>query len=192
MEDIILASSSPRRKEILNKYNIKHISYKSNIVEKINSDDKPEVVAMGLAFQKSLDIANDFPNKIIIGADTIVVYKNEILGKPKNKDDAIRILSLLNGNTHKVITGISLIQTNQGIKVVSYESTKVRFRQMDIEFIRKYVETGEPFDKAGAYGIQDYGGLLVEAIDGSYLNVVGLPLVKLDKLLIKYFKKYIL
>ncbi len=192
MEKIILASSSPRRKEILKKYKVRYESCKSHIDEKIMPNERPEVVAMGLAFQKALDIGYKYPHKIILGADTLVVYKNRILGKPKDKKDAREILNLLSGNIHEVITGISLIQMNKGLKVVDYETTQVKFRNLDDSYIKRYVETGEPLDKAGAYGIQDYGALLVEAINGSYLNVVGLPLVKLDELLIKHFNQAIL
>ena len=125
---------------------------------------------MSLAFQKAYDISKLYPDKIVIGADTIVVYDGQVLGKPKDNDDAFRILKLLNGNEHNVITGISLIQNSSNIKIVDYESTF------------------EPMDKAGAYGIQGQGALLVEKINGCYLNVVGLPLVKLDFLLNKFFK----
>lgn len=192
METLILASSSPRRIEILKKYNIEFISLKSKIIEKINANEKAEVLAMGLAFQKALDVGRTYPDKLVIGADTLVVYKNKILGKPKTPDDALETLNLLNGNTHKVITGISLVQLNKGIKVLDYDLTKVKFRQLHKDYLIKYVKTGEPMDKAGAYGIQDYGALLVESIEGSYLNVVGLPLVKLDNLLMKYFNRGIL
>lgn len=192
MEEIILASASPRRREILEKYKIEHEILKSNIIEKTNPADRPEVTAMGLAFEKAMDIARGNPDKVIIGADTLVVYKDEILGKPKDKEDARRILEILNGKSHKVITGLSLIHLVSQRKVIDYEVTKVKFRKLDKEFIERYVETNQPLDKAGAYGIQDYGALLVESIEGCYLNVVGLPLVKLDKLLSKYFNYNIL
>ena len=143
---------------------------------------------MSLAFQKAYDISKLYPDKIVIGADTIVVYDGQVLGKPKDNDDAFRILKLLNGNEHNVITGISLIQNSSNIKIVDYESTLVKFRFLSDKEINNYIETFEPMDKAGAYGIQGQGALLVEKINGCYLNVVGLPLVKLDFLLNKFFK----
>ena len=188
MEEIILASSSPRRKEILDKYKVFPTIVSSNIVEKINNDENPEQIAMSLAFQKAYDISKLYPDKIVIGADTIVVYDGQVLGKPKDNDDAFRILKLLNGNEHNVITGISLIQNSSNIKIVDYESTLVKFRFLSDKEINNYIETFEPMDKAGAYGIQGQGALLVEKINGCYLNVVGLPLVKLDFLLNKFFK----
>ena len=187
MDRIILASSSPRRREILEKYNMDHRVVKSKTLEKINPKDRPEVTAMGLAFEKAMDVAQTNPDSLVIGADTIVVYENQILGKPVDREEALRILSLLNGKVHEVISGLSLIHMNKKIKLIDYEKTKVKFRKLDEEYIERYIDSKEPFDKAGAYGIQDYGALLVENIEGSYLNVVGLPLVKLDILLMKYF-----
>lgn len=188
MGNIILASSSPRRKEILEKYNIRPTIISSDIVEKSIIGERPSQIAMSLAFQKAYSISKLNPDSIIIGADTIVVYENKILGKPKDRDDAFNTLKLLNGNSHNVITGISLIQNNSEIKVVDYENTLVKFRKLTDQKLRDYINTNEPMDKAGAYGIQGYGALLVEKIDGCYLNVVGLPLVKLDFLLNKFFK----
>lgn len=188
MENIILASSSPRRKEILEKYNLHPTIIKSNIIEKSYSGEKPSQIAMSLSFQKSYNVSMLYQEQIVIGADTIVVYENEILGKPKDKDDAFRILKLLNGKYHSVITGISIVQNSTNIKIVDYETTKVKFRELSHNKLKDYINTNEPMDKAGAYGIQGYGALLVEKIDGCYLNVVGLPLVKLDFLLNKFFK----
>ncbi len=188
MENIILASSSPRRKEILEKYNLHPTIINSNIIEKSYSGEKPSQIAMSLSFQKSYNVSMLYQEQIVIGADTIVVYENEILGKPKDKDDAFRILKLLNGKYHSVITGISIVQNSTNIKVVDYETTKVKFRELSHNKLKDYINTNEPMDKAGAYGIQGYGALLVEKIDGCYLNVVGLPLVKLDFLLNKFFK----
>lgn len=188
MDNIILASSSPRRKEILERYSINFTVIGSEIMEKTIDSEKPEQIAMSLAFQKAYDVSKSNPDKIIIGADTIVVYENQILGKPKDSDDALRMLKLLNGKSHNVITGISLIQESTKLKIVDYENTIVKFRNLDIDKLKGYVSTQEPMDKAGAYGIQGLGALLVEKIDGCYLNVVGLPLVKLDFLLNKFFK----
>lgn len=188
MNGFILASSSPRRKEILEKYKIFPTIMSSDIVEKINTGERPEQIAMSLSFQKAYNISKIYPDKIVIGADTIVCYENQILGKPKDSDDAFRILKLLNGNEHNVITGISIIQESTNIKIVDYEKTVVKFRNLSDDKLKEYIHTKEPMDKAGAYGIQGYGALLVEKINGCYLNIVGLPLVKLDLLLDKFFK----
>lgn len=142
---------------------------------------------MSLAFRKAYAVAKDHPEKIVIGADTVVVFKGEILSKPKNSEDAFRMLSLLSGKTHEVITGISILDLDRGQKIVDFEKTKVKFRDLDKDIIDKYISTEEAFDKAGSYGIQGIGALLVEKIDGCYLNVVGLPLVKLDKVLNRFF-----
>jgi nucleoside triphosphate pyrophosphatase len=192
MDTIVLASASPRRRQILEDYNIKHRVVKSNISEKIDANKEPREIAMSLAFQKAHSIALDYKDSIVIGADTIVEYKGMILGKPKDEDEAIKMLKILNGKEHNVITGISLIHLNNNIKVIEYEETKVKFRNLEEVFIKKYVNTKEPLDKAGAYGIQGYGALLVEKIEGCYLNVVGLPLSKLQILLYKYFNISIL
>lgn len=187
MKDIILASSSKRREEIFKKYNFKFKIIKKDIIERIDKDDSPEELVMSLAFRKAYIVAKDHPEKIVIGADTVVVYKDEILSKPKNNDDAFRMLSLLSGKTHQVITGISVLNLDSNQKIVDFEKTNVKFRDLDREIIDKYISTKEPFDKAGSYGIQGIGALLVEKIDGCYLNVVGLPLVKLDKVLNRFF-----
>lgn len=187
MDNIILASSSPRRKELLEKYNLKHSVKESKIVEKINEKDGPYELVMGLAFEKAYNISKQYEDHIVIGADTIVVFEKNILGKPKNIDEAKRTLELLSGKEHRVITGIALINMEKNIKIVDYEETMVKFRQLDKELIKRYMATKEPFDKAGAYGIQGYGGLLVEGINGSYDNVIGLPVGKLNRLLEKHF-----
>lgn len=193
MKKIILASSSPRRKEILNRYNLNPIIFGAEIEEKQIAGETPEQVAMSLAFEKSFWVSKHFNDEeVIIGADTIVVLGDMILGKPKDEKDAFRILSLLNGKEHRVITGISIIKANTNIKIIDYETTTVRFRHLSEDQIMRYIHTKEPMDKAGAYGIQGYGQILVEKIDGCYSNVVGLPLVKLDYLLNKFFNIEIL
>lgn len=193
MEKIILASSSPRRKEILNRYNLEPIIFGAQIEEKVTKGEFPEQVAMSLAFEKSFWVSKHFnKDEIIIGADTIVVLEDIILGKPKDEKDAFEILSFLSGKEHSVITGICIMKANTNIKIIDYESTIVRFRHLSKETITRYIDTKEPMDKAGAYGIQGYGQILVEKIDGCYSNVVGLPLAKLDYLLNKFFDVQIL
>lgn len=193
MNKIILASSSPRRKELLERYNLNPTIFKPEVEEKEGLGENPIQIAMSLAFEKAYWVSDHFNNdEIIIGADTIVVYENEILGKPKDKEDAFRTLSLLSGKTHFVITGVSIIKANSSLKVVDYEKTKVEFRKLSESQINRYIETKEPMDKAGAYGIQGYGEILVKGIEGCYSNVVGLPLGKLDYLLDRFFNMKIL
>lgn len=187
MTKIILASSSPRRKEILEKYNMDFEIIKSNIQENMLKREKPETVAMSLAFQKAFDVACKVEKgNIVIGADTIV-YMDKIFGKPKDEKDAFKMLLDLSDKIHYVITGISIINVAHSKKIVDYAKTTIKFRKLTEDKIRRYISTGEYKDKAGAYGIQGYGELLVEWIKGSYPNVVGLPINKLDYLLEKYF-----
>lgn len=187
MKDIILASTSKRREDIFKKYNFKFEIKASNIEEIIDIRDNPKELVMSLAFRKAYNIAKDNKESIVIGADTVVYYDGRILSKPKDKEDALKMLSSLSGKTHEVITGICIINLEENLKIVDFEKTKVKFRDLDKDMIETYISTGEPLDKAGSYGIQDIGALFVESIEGSYLNVVGLPLVKLDKILEKFF-----
>lgn len=193
MGKLILASSSPRREEILNRYKLNPIIFPSKIDEKIKLGESPVQIAMSLAFEKSFWVSNNFMNdEVIIGADTIVVLEGKIIGKPKNEEDAFNILNALSGKVHSVITGICIIKANSNIKIIDYETTEVAFRDLSDDQIIRYINTKEPLDKAGAYGIQGYGQILVKKIDGCYSNVVGLPLGKLDYLLNKFFNIKIL
>lgn len=188
MKNIVLASSSPRRRELLLKYNIDPIIVKSEINERISPNEVPKQIVMALAFEKANQVAKEFnKGEIIIGADTIVVCEGEILGKPKNEEEGRHILKFLSGKEHEVLTGISIIKSNTNTKIIDYEKTIVKFRRLSDDKIQNYIETGEYIDKAGAYGIQGIGGILVEKINGCYFNVVGLPLQKLDSLLEKFF-----
>lgn len=188
MSTIILASGSPRRKELLLKYNLKPIISKAQIDEKIHADEISEQIAMALAFEKASEVANRFNNKeIVIGADTIVSYEDKILGKPKDEEEGRNMIKLLSDKEHEVITGISIIKINSNIKIIDYEKTKVKFRKLSDKKIENYIKTNEYIDKAGGYGIQGLGSILVEYINGCYFNVVGLPIYKLDSLLEKHF-----
>lgn len=187
MDKIILASSSPRRRELLKKFKVKHKVVKSKAKEEINKKDKPYETAMGLAFNKAYDVSQEYRESIVIGADTLVVFKDEILGKPKDKLEAEEILEKLSNNHHEVITGIGLVNLKENKKIISYEKTLVKFRKLNKQLIRRYIKTNEPLDKAGAYGIQGYGSLLVEKINGSYDNVMGLPMGRLNQILSKNF-----
>lgn len=185
--NIILASASPRRKEILGNTNVKFNIIKSEINEVILEDEAPIQAVMRLAFEKCMNIASKNKNNLVIGADTIVVLDNSILGKPKDKDDAINMIKKLSGRRHQVITGISLINLDENKKVIDYVVSNVNFKELSDEDIMDYISTNEYLDKAGAYGIQGYGALLVEEIQGDYFNIVGLPISKLSDLLKKHF-----
>lgn len=185
--NIILASASPRRKEILENINVKFDIVKSDIDEVILEDELPPQVVMRLAFEKSMDVAKSNQESLVIGADTIVVFNNTILGKPKDKEDARNTIKLLSGNTHEVITGISLINLSANKKIIDYVVSKVKFKDLSEDDINDYINTGESLDKAGAYGIQGYGSLLIEEIQGDYFNIVGLPISKLSDLVKTHF-----
>lgn len=187
MRKIILASKSPRRIEMLKKYKIDMEVIPSNIKEVINSNDKPETIVMALAFQKAEDISHKCNEKsLVIAADTIV-YLNEILGKPSDRDDGYKMLKLLSNRIHYVYTGICIIDNKENKKIIDYEKTIVEFKKLSDDTINSYLDTNEYLDKAGAYGIQGYGELLVKSIAGCYNNVKGLPISRLNELLIKYF-----
>lgn len=181
---IILASQSPRRKVLLEQLGLPFEIHPSGIEELITSD-VPETIVADLASQKALDVAKHFTNDyLILGADTIVVQDNKILGKPLSARDAKETLLRLSGETHSVFTGVALIhwdQTlNQSACYTFVEETKVTFSSLLEEEIDAYIQTGSPMDKAGAYGIQDdWGAVFVEKIDGDFYNVVGLPLNRL-------------
>lgn len=188
LSKIILASGSLRRKEIFEKFNIPFEIKVADIEEKVNEGEAPEEIAMSLSFQKAMAVAETCNGgDIVIAADTIVV-KNKILGKPKDYDDAFRTLTLLENDVHFVITGFAVVKAHTYEKFVSYDKTKVKMKKLDHDFIKRYIETGEVWDKAGAYGIQEKGALMVESIEGDYFNVVGLPIGKLQDILSKYFK----
>lgn len=185
--NIILASASPRRKEILENTNTKFEIIKSEIDEVILDNELPSQVVMRLAFEKSIDIALKHPDSLVIGADTVVVLNNNILGKPKDSSDAFNMIKQLSGKTHQVITGISLINLNANQKIIEYVVSNVKFKNLSEEDIKDYIQTNESLDKAGAYGIQGFGAMLVEEIQGDYFNIVGLPISRLSDLLKKHF-----
>jgi len=135
-----------------------------------------ELVCM-LARKKAEAVFADNPASVVLAADTVVCIDNTILGKPKDRDEAFNMLKLLSGRRHEVFTGYCVLHS--GKEICGFERTSVYFRQLDDDMINKYIETGEPFDKAGAYGIQGKGALLVERIDGDYFNVVGLPVSRI-------------
>ena len=183
--DIILASKSPRRREILENTKVRFSVKESQIDEIIKVNESPKETVMRLAYEKALEVANSNKDSLVIGADTIVVINEQILGKPKNEEEAYNMIKLLSGKTHYVITGFALINLSLNKKVIDCEVSQVTFKELSEECIKDYINTKESLDKAGAYGIQGYGGAFIEGINGCYYNVVGLPLNLLNKMLRK-------
>ncbi len=178
-DKFILGSQSPRRKKLLEQIGLDFEILTADIEEVIMPSLSSQKNAELLALQKAEAVAEQIAemDKTIITADTIVVLNDEILGKPKDEEDAFNMLTFLSDNTHSVITGIAIVNHAKGIKINTHKETKVTFRKLDEEEIRAYIATGSPMDKAGAYGIQDdFGAVFVSKIDGCYYNVVGLPL----------------
>ena len=174
--DFILASASPRRRELLAQLGLSFMVLPSRLQEINRSGMRPHVHATYFAEAKAKEVANRHPHEWILGADTIVVLGQEILGKPADFTEASSMLSRLAGQNHRVITSICLIHASMEVVESEWVETKVCMRSLSVEDIEGYIRTGEPMDKAGAYGIQGIGGCLVQRIEGSYSNVVGLPL----------------
>ena len=185
--EIILASASPRRREILKNTKLKFEVQKSDIEEVFLENESPESMVVRLAYEKAFDVAENNRDKLVIGADTIVVLGDEVLGKPKDEEEAFDMIQKLSNKTHRVITGISLIHLKKGIVVNDYQISYVTFKDLIEDSIKDYINTKESLDKAGGYGIQGYGALLVDSIQGDYFNIVGLPISKLSDLLRDHF-----
>lgn len=189
---IILASGSPRRRELLSQLGVTFTVCPAK-GEELTTKTLPCDIVCELSHQKALEIAKaQNTSCYVIGADTIVSFENQILGKPKDSADAIRMVSMLQGNTHQVYTGVTLIEVGEtGIlrEKSFYEETNVHVCPMTEEEISSYVATGEPLDKAGAYGIQGAFSIYVSGIDGDYFNVVGLPVCRLYHELSKFARK---
>jgi septum formation protein len=174
---VVLASGSPRRHQLLNLIGIKHEVNPANIDETMRPREAPRRHAERLAREKAATIAVRDPDLITIGADTVVVINRKVLGKPADTADAARMLAMLSGREHTVITAVAVAR---GRKVRSaIEEVRVKFRRLRDDEIEAYIATGEPMDKAGAYGIQGFGATIVERIDGDYFAVMGLPLARL-------------
>ena len=179
--DLILASASPRRREILSSMGYEFQVVPSGVDEIVYPHRTPEETAEDLARQKAEDIAKRFPEDLVLGADTIVVLDGQVLGKPTDTEDAVRMLQELSGREHQVITGVALV--GGGEEHCFSVTTKVWMMDAPDDMISAYVSSGEPMDKAGSYGIQGKGAMLVEKIEGDYFNVVGLPIQKIARVL---------
>jgi septum formation protein len=176
---IILASTSPRRKELLQSVGIQFEIVAPSSDESLLGSENPKVYVLRLASEKalsvSLNLEGDF---LVIGADTIVVVDNEILGKPSNEEEARAMLSKISGREHNVLTAFCIAQPKNNVLHSEVVDTKVRVKTLEPQEIQGYIKTGEPMDKAGAYGIQGIGAFMIRGISGSYTNVVGLPIVE--------------
>ncbi len=189
LPEIILASASPRRAALLQQIGLPfrvQASALGDDGEAALPRETPEAHAVRLALAKAREVAARLGNGLVIGADTVVVLEDRILGKPANPTEAKAFLLALSGRIHRVVSGVAVVDAATGRSEAATAVTAVQMRAFDAAEAEAYVVTGEPMDKAGAYGIQERGALLVEAIQGDYFNVVGLPLVLLMELLRRF------
>ena len=183
----ILASQSPRRRELLNLMGIPFTTVNPDVEETIDPDYPLETAIEKLALLKAKEVLVRHPEANIISADTIVVCENEVMGKPLNEEDALSMLKKLSGRKHEVITGVCLL--NQNKSICFHSKTVVEFFPYDEEFVKAYVHSKVPMDKAGAYGIQDKGALLIKGIEGDFYTVMGLPIAMLYQNLDEFNKE---
>jgi len=182
---LVLASVSPRRKELLARLGLPFVAVDSGVAEKILPGEKPEEVVRRLAWEKALAALNadqGLGPALFLACDTVVCHGERILGKPRDQEEARKMLQSLSGRWHQVYTGLSLVHSASGQEAGAVEITRVHFRELENLEIEAYLTSGEPMDKAGAYGIQGLGAVLADRIEGCYYNVVGLPLSRLTTL----------
>ena len=182
---IILASQSPRRAEILRMIGVSFKVEPSNINEEINQKIKQNEIPINLSKAKAEKISHKYPDKIIIGADTVVVFNKKIFGKPKDKNESKKMLKALSGNCHEVITGVTIMNEKFGVIKTFSETTKVFVQKIPTKQIEFYVNNYNTLDKAGSYGIQEWFSVWIKKINGCYYNVMGLPVSKLYRYLIE-------
>jgi septum formation protein len=172
---IVLASASPRRRHLLEMLGIPHVVRPSDVDETRLHGEIPEAMAVRLAAAKASAVHVRRPDDLVLAADTVVTIDDQVLGKPNDPVDAERMLAQLSGRAHRVVTGVALALPGGEVRE-RYDVTHVWFRELSPELIRAYVATGEPLDKAGSYGVQGVGAVLVERVDGDFFSVMGLPL----------------
>ncbi len=183
MDNIILASSSPRRQELLRQLGIPFRIQVASVDETVEGDMPPGQLVETLSLRKARAVSGGLESGLVIGSDTVVTMGDKILGKPVNKEDALEMLESLRGRRHQVFTGLAVIDSVTGKYATVHECTEVYFRDASRQELEAYISTGEPFDKAGAYGIQGMGAVFVSRIEGCYFNVMGLPVAKLVQVL---------
>ena len=181
---IVLASESTRRVDILRTLGISFSIIPPDIDERRKRDETIRDYVLRIAQEKAKKVGIHFPDKWVIGADTIVVHKGKVLGKPKSEEDAMEMLTALRGKWHKVLTGYCILNVSKKTSCQDVVETKVFIKDLTDEEIRRYIKTSEPFDKAGSYAVQGKGGFMVKEIKGSYSNVVGLPICEITDILL--------
>jgi septum formation protein len=181
MSNLILASQSPRRKELLQQIQLSFSIMSSNVDETVAPHLKPHEVVMELALKKAKEISAKHPESYVLGSDTVVAQGECILGKPQSEEEAREMLVMLSGKTHSVYTGVAILYGEK--QSLFYEKTDVTFWELTSQEIDEYIASEEPFDKAGAYGIQGLGAKLVKEVKGDYFSVVGLPLSRVYRAL---------
>jgi septum formation protein len=186
MKEIVLASASPRRREILELSGLRFRVDTSRYEETLDHTVNPHNLAKRLSLEKARAVAGKYKDALIIAADTFIVFKGKLLGKPHTPEEARNMLTMLNGKSHSVITGYTILDTGAGQKITRSIETKVWFKNASAQELDAYVATREPIGKAGAYAIQGCGAMIVKKIEGDYLNVVGLPLFDLADSLKKF------
>lgn len=185
---LVLASQSPRRAELIGRLGLPFEPLPADIDESYLHGETPPQHAERLAREKAGKIAADRPQALVVGSDTIVVVDGDVLGKPKDREEALAMLARLSGREHEVCTGVAV--AHKGRVETALERVQVRFRPLDERLIEAYVATGEPMDKAGAYGIQGFGSAIVEGIVGDYFAVMGLPVVRMLELIARFGWRY--
>jgi len=183
---VVLASSSPRRQYLMGLLGIDFQVDPAKGEERMLEGESPEDAAVRLATQKASEVSSRRPKDVVVGADTLVVLDDLVLGKPATAKEAREMLEALSGRTHVVVTGVTVAQASTGKVEQGFERTLVEFDVLGLGVIEAYVATGEPMDKAGAYAIQGRGSVLVKGISGCYFNVVGLPLRRLSQMLAQF------
>jgi septum formation protein len=186
MKQLILASQSPRRKQLLKALGIKFAVVENLFAENEHKNGSPQDHVIENALGKAHSVAAKYKNALIIGADTVVVFKRKVLGKPKDNGEAVLFLRMLQGNTHAVYTGLALIDTRKNKRETGFVKTLVTMRTLNEQELNAYLSLINPLDKAGSYAIQGPGSILVEQIDGCYYNVVGFPIAKLEEMMISF------
>jgi septum formation protein len=185
VKKLILASESPRRYELLKQIGFDFEVIPSRVREDFIQGESPREHVTRLAEAKAMDVGNQYPARWVIGADTIVYVDGIILGKPKSREEALEMLRLISGKEHRVLSGICVSHLKKGKRELETVETAVRVKALSPVEMDWYISTGEPFDKAGGYGIQGIGSFMIESINGSYTNVVGLPLCELMQILVR-------
>ena len=184
MQKLILASASPRRSAMLREMGISFATVPSSFVEPPHTEGQsPGAYVKANARGKARQVASGLGEGLVIGADTVVVHRGRVLGKPSSMDEALQFLHLLNGDTHDVFSGVCLVNAKNGRTLVAAEKTRVTFRHLSEQEITDYLQCINPLDKAGAYAIQAHGAIIVERISGCYYNVVGFPIARIEKML---------